>query len=347
MVCGGRSLLHSVHCPRSESTVECPCFARLLRVILCIEGTALPKAFPATAPRIGLEVARKHVPCNVCGSSEQRPFCPENGLGLVQCAHCGLVYVSPRPDPNELYALYGETYFHNDESGVVGYTNYLRDEANIRKTFAGRLKWLERFVQPGRLLDVGCAAGFFLDEAHQRGWQVEGLDVSTFAVKYARERFGYDVRHGSLTHLDYPEGAYDLVTMWDVIEHVPDPMAYLRKTAALLRSGGVFSLATPDVDSLPARLTGARWVGYKLSEEHVYYFSVRMLRRMLDEAGFDVIDTRHVGKYVTLRLFLNRLGMYSPLLAKSLELAERAFRLSEWSLYINPLDIVAVTARRR
>jgi 2-polyprenyl-3-methyl-5-hydroxy-6-metoxy-1,4-benzoquinol methylase len=257
------------------------------------------------------------------------------------------VYVSPRPDPNELYALYGETYFRNDESGVVGYTNYLRDEANIRKTFAGRLKRLERYVQPGRLLDVGCAAGFFLDVAHERGWQVEGMDVSSFAVEYARNRFGYDVRHGSLTDLDFPAGAYDLVTMWDVIEHVPDPMAYVRKAASLVRPGGVFALATPDVDSVPARLTGARWVGYKLSEEHVYYFSTKMLARMLDEAGFEVADARHVGKYVTLRLFLDRLGMYSPLLAKALALAERSFKLSEWALYVNPFDIVAVTARKR
>ncbi len=299
------------------------------------------------SPRVAHNVARKQVACNVCGSSEQQPFCPENGLSLVQCTHCGLVYVSPRPDPNELYALYGETYFHNDESGVVGYTNYLKDEANIRKTFAGRLKRLERFVPPGRLLDVGCAAGFFLDEAHKRGWQVEGMDVSSFAVEYARNHFGYDVRHGSLTDLDYPAGAYDLVTLWDVIEHVPDPMAYVRQAVSLLRSGGVLALATPDVGSLAAKLTGPRWVGYKLSEEHVYYFSTTMLKRMLDEAGLEVVDARHVGKYVTLRLFLNRLGMYSPLLSKALELAERAFKLSEWSLYVNPFDIVAVVARKK
>ena len=84
------------------------------------------------------------------------------------------MYVNPRPDPMELYALYGETYFHNDQSGVVGYTNYLKDEPNIRRTFAGRLKRLSQVVQPGKLLDVGCAAGFFLDEARKIGWQVQG-----------------------------------------------------------------------------------------------------------------------------------------------------------------------------
>jgi SAM-dependent methyltransferase len=300
----------------------------------------------SNAPRVKGEVARRDIPCNLCGSAQNHPFCPENGLGLVQCDQCGLVFVSPRPDPNELYALYGETYFHNNESGTVGYTNYLRDEGNIRKTFAGRLKHLSRYIQPGKALDVGCAAGFFLAEAQKSGWTVEGLDVSSFAVSYASQQFGLRVRQGTFTEMDFTD-TFDLVTMWDVIEHVPDPKTYIQRAASVLRSGGVFALATPDVDSLPARLTGKRWVGYKLSEEHVYYFSATTLSRLLDEAGFDVLNVRHVGKYVTLRLFLDRLGMYSPLLSKLLSLAERAFHLSERSLYVNPYDIVAVTARKR
>jgi SAM-dependent methyltransferase len=258
-----------------------------------------------------------------------------------------LVYVSPRPDPNELYALYGETYFQNDDSSTVGYTHYVKDEPNIRKTFNGRLRRLEQFIRPGKLLDIGCAAGFFLSEAQGRGWTVQGVDVSSFAVKYASERFGFDVRQGSFTEMDYPSASYDAVTMWDVIEHVPDPKAYIQRAASLLKSGGVFALATPDVESLPARLTGKRWVGYKLSEEHVYYFSARTLSEMLVEAGFEIVDVRHVGKYVTLRLFLDRLGMYSPLIASALAAVEKRFQLSAYSFYMNPLDIVAITAKKR
>lgn len=304
----------------------------------------------SSSPRVRSEVVRKDIPCNLCGGTTTKPFCPENERGLVQCQNCGLVYVSPRPDPNELYALYGETYFNSDDSGTVGYTNYLKDENNIRKTFAGRLDWLAKFIQPGKsgkALDVGCALGFFLDEAHKRGWNVQGLDVSGFAAQSTQERFGYEARHGTFLELDYPEGEYDLVSMWDVIEHVPDPKAHIEKIARLLRTGGVFTLATPDVGSLPAKLTGKRWVGYKLSEEHVYYFSVETLTHMLNDAGFDVVDWRHVGKYVTLRLFVDRLSMYSPILSKIGEAIERTFKLSDKALYVNPYDIVAVTARKR
>lgn len=299
-------------------------------------------------PGLRADVMRRHIPCNLCGSVENHPYCPENELGLVQCQRCGLVYVSPRPDPHELYSLYGETYFKNHDSGKVGYTNYLRDEANIRKTFSGRLNRLEHHISaPGKLLDVGCAAGYFLSEAHNRGWQPVGLDVSTFAVEYTRSRFGFDVRAGSLLDQDFAPESFDLITLWDVIEHVPDPKEYVKVIARLLKPDGVFALATPDVDSIPARLTGPRWVGYKLSEEHVYYFSVATLRRMLDEAGFDIVEARHVGKYVTLRLFTDRLSMYSPILARGLSLAERVFHLSDWSLYVNPYDIVSITARKR
>lgn len=298
-------------------------------------------------PSVSVDVVRNHVPCNLCGSNDRKPFCPENGLGLVECQNCGLVYVSPRPDANELYALYGETYFHNNESGVVGYTNYIKDEANIRRTSNRRMRHMERFVKPGRLLDVGCATGFFIDEARKRGWLVEGLDVSSFAIQYAQAHFGLNVQHGTLTDLNFEEGSYDAVTMWDVIEHVPDPTAYTQRAAALLRPGGILTLATPDVGSIPAKLAGKRWVGYKLSEEHIYYFSIDTLTRMLNDAGFDVVNVRHVGKYVTLRLFLDRLGMYFPWLAKALEMGERAFRLSEWALYVNPFDIVAITARKK
>lgn len=300
------------------------------------------------SPRVADTVERRTIDsCNLCGYRDTEPFCPANGRGLVKCKNCGLVYVGQQPEAEELYALYGETYFHNDESGEVGYTNYIKDEANIRRTVNRRFEHIEKFVKPGRLLDVGCAMGFFIDEASKRGWQVEGMDVSHFAVQYVKERFGHEAYQGSLKTLDLEEGAYDLVTMFDVIEHVPDPKGYMVEVGKLLKSGGIFELATPDVDSIPAKLTGKRWIGYKLSEEHVYYFSVNTLRQMLDFAGFDVVHVRHIGKYVTLRLFLDRLGFYAPWLSKPLAVLERMFKLSERALYVNPLDIVAITARKR
>lgn len=312
-----------------------------------MKDNILGEEFIAQSPRVRGDVVRADVPCNLCGSESRQPYCPENGLGLVQCQQCGFVFVSPRPSAEDLYALYSESYFHNEDSGVVGYSNYIKDEANIRQTSQRRLAHLEQYIAPGKLLDVGCATGFFMDEAHKRGWTVEGLDVSSFGVEYARSHFKLNAQVGALTTLNLPAESYDLVTMWDVIEHVPDPTAYITEAARVLRSGGVISLATPDVDSLPARLAGRRWVGFKLSEEHVYYFSVKTLSQMLEQAGFEVLNVRHIGKYVPLSLFRDRLGMYFPWLSKLLQLGETALGLSEWALYINPFDIVQVTARKK
>jgi len=295
-----------------------------------------------------LQVKRNTIEkCNLCGNVDRIAFCPENGRGLVQCTHCKLVFVGEQPSAEELYALYGETYFHNDESGEVGYSDYIKDEPNIRKTVNKRFDHIEKFVQSGKMIDVGCAMGFFIDEASKRGWEVEGLDVSHFAVEYTKKTFGHTAYEGSLMDVDLPKDAYDLVTMYDVIEHVPDPQGYMNRVAELLKSGGIYELATPDVGSIPARLTGKRWIGYKLADEHVYYFSVKTLTKMLDNAGFDVVHVRHIGKHVTMSLFLDRLGFYAPWLSKPLQMIEKAFGLSRRSFYVNPQDIVAITARKR
>jgi 2-polyprenyl-3-methyl-5-hydroxy-6-metoxy-1,4-benzoquinol methylase len=302
-----------------------------------------------SAPRIADTAERLAVrTCNLCGSTQHHTFCPANGRNLIQCENCGLVFVGARPDERELYALYGETYFHNDQSGEVGYTDYIADEANIRQTAQRRLAFVERYTRGrGRMLDVGCAMGFIMDEAHRRGWQVEGLDVSSYAVEYVRQRFGHTAYHNTVLDAPLSAASYDLITMYDVIEHVPDPKANMQRINELLKPGGIYELATPDVSSIPARLAGKRWIGYKMSEEHVYYFSVETLRRMLEETGFEVVHVRHIGKVVTLGLFLDRLGFYAPFISRPLQLLERAFGISRWSFYVNPFDIVAVTARKR
>lgn len=308
----------------------------------------IPIESTVVIPRLDSKVTRSVVDnCNFCASSENRPFCPQNGRQLVQCQNCGLVYVGHQPRAEELATLYNEHYFRNDQSGEVGYTNYAADEANIRQTASKRLAHVMRYAQTGKLLDVGCALGFFMDVAHQRGWQVTGWDISQYAVDYVRQRFGHEAFQGNFLDNHLANEAYDALTLYDVIEHVADPKGYLQTAARLLKRGGVIELATPDVGSIPARLTGKRWIGYKMADEHVYYFSADTLSKMLNEAGFEVLHVRHVGKHVTLKLFLDRLGFYVPWLARPLQLLEHAFKLSQRSFYVNPMDIVAITARKR
>ena len=300
--------------------------------------------FRAVRPAGAVAPGEPARPCNLCGSLNRERFVRD---GLLRCQECELVYVASHPHQNDLGELYGESYYRSENSRELGYTDYVADEANIRRTARRRLQRLQRHVRTGDLLDVGCATGFFLDEARQAGWSTSGLDLSDFAVQYARREFGLEVLCGTLESVKLPAESLDLVTLWDVIEHVPDPAGCIREAWRLLREDGVITLATPDVASIPARLAGKSWVGYKLSGEHITFFSKRTLIRMLEAAGFEVLQTGHIGKHVPLALFRDRLGMYFPPLAGLLKVAEDLTGLSALSLYVNPFDIVQVTARKR
>src|SRR5262249_26630348 len=144
----------------------------------------------------------------------------------------------------------------------LGYDNYVADRELVERTFTRRLEEIERRFVPerGRLLDVGCALGFFLTVARERGWQPQGVEISAWAANYARRELGLDIAQGAFCDQRELEPGLDLVTMWDYIEHSTVPDQDLAQAHALLRKGGVLAITTPDVDSWPARVFRARWM---------------------------------------------------------------------------------------
>lgn len=287
-------------------------------------------------------------PCGLCHNDLFEAMPGTKLAHLCRCATCGLVCVRRFPEHHELEAIYGEEYFRSSDSALTGYDDYERDRYCILKTAARRLDEIERYTPArGRILDVGCALGFFLEEAHRRGWQVEGIDISVHAAEYARERLGIPARAGVLRDGGFAPGTYDVLTMWDVIEHVTDPVGELRYGRDLLRPGGLLVLSTPDVGSLVAKVTGARWMGFKLAEEHLYYFSRRTITLALEQAGFEVLEVTSIGKDVALDFFARRLSMYAPPLAAAVGKAVQLAHLERAAVYVNPRDILCAVARRR
>jgi SAM-dependent methyltransferase len=267
---------------------------------------------------------------------------------LCRCATWGLVQVRTFPDPDELRRVYSEDYFKSHDSALMGYEDYERDRYCILKTAARRLDEIEKFSPTrGRILDVGCALGFFLEEARSRGWQVDGVDISEHAAQFANERLGIAARAGMLREAGYDPESFDVATMWDVIEHVTDPVGELAYTASLLRPGGLLVLSTPDVGSLVARVTGPRWMGFKLAEEHLYYFSRRTISLALEKAGFDVLELTSIGKDVALDFFARRLRLYVPPLAVAVGKTVEVLGLDRAAIYVNPRDILCAVARKR
>ena len=220
--------------------------------------------------------------CNLCGKSAPQLLWQRNAYAIVACTGCGLQYVGQDPQDIDFAALYSEGYY-TGTSGQV-FANYVGEE-RARRASARRKLWSmqRRTPRSGRLLDVGCAAGFFLVEA-RRHFEAQGVEISEYSSGVARERFGLDVFTGSLQDAKFAANSFDVITLWDVVEHLPDPMAVLTEAARVLRPGGALVLTTGDVGSAYARRAGPRW---HLLEPpwHLYYFSRATMRALGEAAG--------------------------------------------------------------
>jgi len=216
------------------------------------------------------------VVCNLCGAAGSRPFAQRDGLGVVACVGCGLVYVNPRFDAPAV-----KQHYNSGESSRIQY--YLDAGAADRRSFAEILERAEKVLPGrGRVLDVGPNVGTCLVVARERGWETHGIEINAEAARYCREQRGLDVVPGTLERHTYPAGSFDVILMGDVIEHLRDPLGVLRVVLGLLRPGGIVMISTPNI---------ARWAGRLLQikpEEHLYYFTPATMGAMLDEAGFVV-----------------------------------------------------------
>lgn len=230
--------------------------------------------------------------CEICGSRSQTHLYDVNGLPIVRCRDCRLVFVARSPEPEELIALYDEAYY--EDCNQPGYGGYQAAEQRKRHHYRTLLRQLEKQVAPGALLEVGCAYGYFLDEARHQGWEVRGVEPSLHAAEYVRAHLGIEVSTRSLTDLPVEPDSQDAIAMWDVIEHLPNPRETLVRAHEWLRPAGVLAISTGDIDSLTARLHGRDW-SLMAPPWHQFYFSRRTLRRLLTATSFQVEAVRGDG----------------------------------------------------
>ena len=226
---------------------------------------------------------------------------------IVRCADCTHMQLREIPDRAALEQAYGE----------AASDDYVGEEAGQRATARELLERLERHTERGAVVDLGCWVGFLLDEARARGWDpVTGVEPSTCASAYARDRLGLDVRTDDLLAADLPAGGHQAVVLGDVIEHLPNPAAALDRVRELLASDGAVMLMLPDAGSRVARVMGTRW--WSVIPTHVHYFTRKSLVRLLSDRGFEL---RHLGttpKAFTVRYYLERIGGYSPPVSRAL-----------------------------
>jgi 2-polyprenyl-3-methyl-5-hydroxy-6-metoxy-1,4-benzoquinol methylase len=257
--------------------------------------------------------ATTEVACVVCGSDQHAPFRQSGSFEIRRCRGCGLRFLHPQPTADDLERLYAESYFQSADSVAQGYSAYSDEAANWRATFRDRLRHLPSPPAGARLLDVGAAAGYFVEQARKVGWDAEGVEPSNWAATYARETLQQPVRQATLESAGYADRSFDLVTFWEVIEHLPRPHEFLVEVARVLRPNGMIALSTPDCGSLAARFSGKRWLGWQKIPEHLYFFDRVSLERLLERAGFEVVSRRYVTLTVTWRFALQRLGTLTGL----------------------------------
>jgi SAM-dependent methyltransferase len=247
-----------------------------------------------------------------------------------------------RISDQELHALYGIGYFKGQE-----YLDYLAEEPSLRLNFRRRLATLKTVAPDLSRLDlfeIGCAYGFFLDEARQWVKSVRGIDISPGPIRFATQERGVDALQGDYLSLDLGR-QLDVITMWDTLEHLKYPHLFIEKAARDLKPGGLLALTTGDIGSLIARIQGRHW---RLIHPptHLHYFSAATVSDLLRRKGFDVVHLSHPGNsrslraalYVTTVLQMKRKRLYNAL---------QGLRIFNWHLTVNLYDIMYVIARRR
>lgn len=237
--------------------------------------------------------------CPLCDSADHTVFhsLAEEHI-LSRCRQCGFVFSITAPSEQKVRALYQEGYFRSWGLDDPSFHSALRDLKT--QTFRKHLKRLMSFTTPGEVLDVGCAMGFFMEVAVEEGWSAWGVEVSEEAARIAQRRFGDRVFHGVLSEAKFPDGRFDLVVMFDVIEHIVDPNEILREASRVLKSGGLLMITTPDIGSLSAKAMGKTWTHFKASE-HLCFFNRRTIKSFLAHWGFSVLIVTAAVKVFNLR----------------------------------------------
>jgi 2-polyprenyl-3-methyl-5-hydroxy-6-metoxy-1,4-benzoquinol methylase len=232
-------------------------------------------------------VVLERVSCALCGADDTRPRHHKFNLTVVQCNRCGLVYTNPRLPKDQLWTRYSEDYFWDE---------YLKDlqigrdgHVDLNRFAIHHAPMLHLYQMyhppPGRMLEVGAAAGLFMASAQRAGWTVQGLEPLPAAAAFARERLGLDVRSETVEQAPFEPQSFDAVAMFETIEHVLDPVGVLTAIHRLLRPRGLLVMTTPNWEAFTRHALGRQWAVISPAE-HLYYFSEATLTAMLRRAGF-------------------------------------------------------------
>lgn len=215
--------------------------------------------------------------CNICHSAKKKkvltaqdPFTRESFI-LVRCENCGLIYTNPRPTSDERHLYYPDSLYPADPS--------IEEKKRI----------LLHCIRQGRILDVGCGRGFFLNSI-KHNFEVTGIEIDEESSDYAFNEHGIEIIAREITDLDSIKKPFDVITFWHTLEHLPDPKGALDKAFTSLKERGLLLVAVPNIESLQASIFRRRWYHLELPR-HLYHFSKDTLSRIIKDSGFTIMET--------------------------------------------------------
>jgi 2-polyprenyl-3-methyl-5-hydroxy-6-metoxy-1,4-benzoquinol methylase len=261
------------------------------------------------------------VKCNLCGGNDYDVIIPDKyekldaadfariyrSSGddilfdqLVRCKKCGLEYLNPRFRSGLILEGYSEG---SDET-------FISQISAREKTFDKCLKLIEKLApERGKIFDVGTAGGSFLGVAKRRGWDAEGCEPNKWLAKWGSEHYGVTIHPGTIFDVKLKDNSYDVVTLWDVLEHTPDPKAVLLECRRILKPNGLLIINYPDIGASISRLMGGKWVF--LLSVHLYYFTFATIKKILEISGFKLLKSKKHWQTLELGYIFFRMKPYS------------------------------------
>lgn len=275
--------------------------------------------------------------CPLCGKSQEKFLFSKDNFRIVRCMNCTLVYVNPRLTGEASKQLYNK----NVISPLQYYQQTRKSDCT---TFKKRWRLIEKFVsQKGKVLDVGCNIGTFLEVAKNAGWDCYGLDINR-SVKEECERKGISISISALEKAKFPHQFFDVIILNDVLEHTTTPTAMIAAANKLLKKDGILFVVTPNIESVTFRCLGRHWHHLK-PNEHLTYFSRKTMRLLLKPSDFQILYQKNLGRHRSLGVIVDKVADHITFLSAVSK------RLPSWIHNVvfpfSTFDELCIIARKR
>ena len=215
------------------------------------------------------------VNCNLCGIDDTQQLFEKNQCNIVKCKRCGLIYINPRLNQNAVKEIYGGNY----SAGWLEHKKTISKRKRAKKI----LKRIMKVKKNGKFLDVGCSVGYILEAAREKGFEPYGVEISPIAINFAKKELELNVFEGYLEDANFSNNFFDVITMYNLLEHIPNPSGLIQETSKILKPDGVIEIWTPNIGHRLAKRLGSDWPA--IMHDHLYYFNLVTMDKILEKNG--------------------------------------------------------------